>query len=213
MDFIAESLHQYCINNSSPEPAILRELRKQTHLKIPQPRMLSGPLQGRFLSLLASIIGAKRILEVGTYTGYAAICMAEALPADGKLITIEKNDELQWLSSQFFKQAGFEHKILQYVGNAIEIIPTLEPYFDLVFIDADKENYIKYYHQCKKLVRKGGLLICDNTLWSGKVLQPANIKDKDTQVLQELNALVAADKEVKTVLLPLRDGLLMAQKN
>jgi len=213
MDFISENLHSYCVSNSTAEPELLKELRRQTFLKIPQPRMLSGPLQGRFLAMLSLLVQPKRILEIGTYTGYSAICLAEGLPQDGLLITLEKNDEISWLSNQYFKLAGIDKKVKQYLGNALEIIPRINEKFDLIFIDADKHNYLNYYHLAIDKLNKGGLIICDNTLWSGKVLLPAEPKDEDTKVLQELNNFLANDNRVSAVLLPLRDGLLLARKN
>ena len=213
MDFIEESLLQYVEQHTQDESPILKKLNRETHAKILQPRMLSGHLQGRVLAMITHMIQPKNILEIGTYTGYSAICMAEALSAEGTLTTIDINEELEELVSRYFKEAGIESKIDFKIGNALTIIPELKEAFDLVFIDADKENYSNYFDLVIDKVRSGGFIVVDNVLWSGKVLEnkPANI-DKDTQAIKEFNSKVHAEKRVENVLFPIRDGLMILRK-
>jgi caffeoyl-CoA O-methyltransferase len=212
MDFLPDNLIDYCVKNSTTEPEILKQLRRETFLKIPQPRMLSGAMQGVFLTLISKLTCPLNILEIGTYTGYSAICLAQGLQKEGTLVTLEKNDELAWLSNKYFEKSGLNNKIKPLLGNAIEIIPTLNKKFDLIFIDADKQNYLEYYKLCKPILNKNGLLLADNTLWSGKVLEKADEKDIDTKVLQTFNETLANDKDFYSVLLPLRDGIMMSKK-
>lgn len=212
MNFLPENLNDYVEKHTENESQLLAELNRQTHLKILQPRMLSGHFQGRLLSLLSHLVQPKRILEIGTYTGYSALCLAEGLTPDGKLITIDCNYELEEFTRSYFEKAGRFGQIDFRIGDALEIIPTLTETFDLVFIDADKTNYLNYYKLVLPLVRSGGMIVADNVLWSGKVLEPEKNKDADTQALLEFNAFVHQDDAVQEVLLPVRDGLMLIRK-
>ena len=175
--------------------------------------MLSGPLQGRLLSMLSKISKPKRILELGTFTGYATLCLAEGLAPEGQIITIDKNEELVDLQNKYFEKSGKRQQIKQYVGDALTIIPELEGHFDLVFIDADKKNTHEYFNQCLQKVPSGGLILTDNVLWSGKVMQSIEPGDIETEVLHSFNEKIANHPEVETVLLPLRDGLTISRKH
>ncbi|MGB2086156.1 MAG: O-methyltransferase [Flavobacteriaceae bacterium] len=212
MDFIAASLYDYTVKHSDVEPPLLEELSRETHLKVLQPRMLSGPLQGRFLSLLSKLIAPNKILEIGTFTGYATLCLAEGLSKDGRLDTIDKNEELIDFQRAFFDRSPWGEQIHQLLGEAIDIIPTLEGHYDLVFLDADKKNYLNYLELILPKIKPGGLLISDNVLWSGKVLEPTQKNDLDTVVLKEFNRKLAEHPGLETVLLPLRDGLTLSRK-
>jgi predicted O-methyltransferase YrrM len=213
MDFLSAALQQYCEQHSSEEPEVLKKLNRFTHAKVLQPRMLSGHLQGRFLSMISKLVRPKTILEIGTYTGYSAICLAEGLPDDGKLITIDVNPELEETVAHFVKEAGCEKKIQMIIGDAYQIIRSLPHTYDLVFIDADKPNYAKYYDLVIDKLNPGGLILSDNVLWSGKVVdEKALEKDKDTQLLDAFNKKLQADERVECMLLPLRDGMMMARK-
>ncbi len=205
-------IENYAENHSSEQSALLYELYRETHLKVMHPRMLSGRHQGRFLSMLSQMIRPKTILEIGTYTGYSAICLSEGLESKGKIHTIEIDAELEQIASKYFAKAGIEKKISQYFGDALEIIPPLNLLFDLVFIDADKENYSNYYRLIFNKVRSGGYILVDNVLWSGKVIEPLKKGDKETTGILEFNALVQDDERVENVLLPLRDGLMLIRK-
>jgi caffeoyl-CoA O-methyltransferase len=207
MHFISEDLENYVANHSQQEPDLLVKLNKETHQKILQPRMLSGHFQGRVLSMLSKIINPKTILEIGTYTGYAALCLAEGLQEHGTLDTIDINEELEEIQQKYFDLSPYSNQIKQHIGDAIEIIPTLNKKFDLVFIDADKENYINYFHLIVPLMNKGGIILSDNVLWSGKVLEEVKSNDKSTQILLDYNRIINEDERVETVLLPIRDGL------
>jgi len=206
MDFIDRKIMEYVINNSEDEPELLKELAKETYQKILQPRMLSGHPQGRILSLLSKIIRPKRILEVGTYTGYGTICLAEGLTDDGKIITIDKNEEIIDFQNKYFEKSGYREKIIQLNGEALDIIETLSDKFDIVFLDADKENYIEYYKSISNKLVKGGILISDNVLWSGKVLE-ATSNDLETDILKRFNRLLKNDKKFETIIIPIRDGV------
>jgi predicted O-methyltransferase YrrM len=212
MDFLDPAIEQYALTHTQPEPEILAQLNRETWLKVLQPRMLSGHMQGRFLSLMSHLIKPKRILEIGTYTGYSAICMAEGLAQDGKLHTIDINEELETMVQQYIEKAGLNAKIEMHVGNAMEIIPELNETWDMVFIDADKENYLNYFNLIIDKVRAGGLIIADNVLWSGKILQVAAPNDEETKALQTFNEAVSADNRVESQLLPIRDGLMFLRK-
>jgi predicted O-methyltransferase YrrM len=207
MHFISEDLENYVANHSQQEPELLVQLNKETHQKILQPRMLSGHFQGRVLSMLSKIIHPKSILEIGTYTGYATLCLAEGLQENGTLDTIDINEELEEIQKKYFDLSNYSNQIVQHIGDAIEIIPTLNKKFDLVFIDADKENYINYFHLIVPLMNKGGIILSDNVLWSGKVLEEVKANDKSTQILLDYNKIINEDSRVETVLLPIRDGL------
>jgi predicted O-methyltransferase YrrM len=211
MEFIDPALSAYAERHSSPESPVLQELNRETHAKVLMPRMLSGHLQGRFLSAISHMIRPTQILEIGTYTGYSAICLAEGLDRDGILHTIDINDELTPLVSAYVSKAGMEKKIFLHTGDAATLIPKLDGPFDLVFIDADKINYSLYFDLVFDKVKKGGFLLADNVLWSGKVLA-GDKTDKDTKALQEFNDKIFRDERVEKVLLPIRDGLLLIRK-
>ena len=201
----------YAANQSQEIPSLLEALERETHQKVLQPRMMSGPLQGRFLSLISHLIRPNSILEIGTFTGYATLCLAEGLTETGILHTIDINEELASLQSRFFNKSPYAHQIHQHLGNALDIIPTLTGPFDLVFIDADKVNYSTYFDLLIGKMRSGGLLLSDNVLWSGKVLERADEKDISTLALQAYNKKLGQDPRVQTVLLPLRDGLSLSR--
>ncbi|MFL2575957.1 MAG: O-methyltransferase [Flavobacteriaceae bacterium] len=210
MNFLDHNLETYVAEHSEQEPELLQELARETHLKILQPRMLSGAYQGRLLALLSKLIAPKHILEIGTYTGYSALCLAEGLQADGQIDTIDINEELTDMQRKYFDVSGYGKHIVQHLGNAAEIIPAIEGTFDFVFIDADKEQYPLYFDLIVDRVRSGGLIIADNVLWSGKVLEPAT--DEATESLQSFNKKVAKDSRVETVILAVRDGLTLLRK-
>jgi len=213
MDFLSKELQEYVLQHTSPEPELLQKLNRETYLKVLMPRMLSGHYQGRVLSMLSHMIKPQQILEIGTYTGYSGLCLAEGLALDGQLHTIDINDELEDLVRKYVAAAGLENKIKYYLGNALEIIPTLNIQFDLVFIDADKINYSRYYDLILEKTVAGGFILADNVLWSGKVVQqPGKKIDKDTQAILDFNQKIQHDDRVENVLLPLRDGLLLMRK-
>jgi caffeoyl-CoA O-methyltransferase len=207
MHFISADLENYIEQHSEPEPPLLARLNRETHLKVLQPRMLSGHFQGRVLSLISKLVSPKNILEIGTYTGYSALCLCEGLSKEGHLDTIDVNEELISMQRKYFDQSEYKDKITAHLGQALQIIPTLNKTFDLVFIDADKENYIHYFEMVVPLMNQGGIILADNVLWSGKVLQPVKVTDKSTLQLIEYNKRVKEDPRVETVLLPIRDGL------
>jgi predicted O-methyltransferase YrrM len=210
-EFINKDILEYVESNSQLEPTLLKELNRETHLKILNPRMLSGSYQGRILSMISKIIKPKRVLEIGTYTGYSALCIAEGLDIKGVIDTIDINEELQEIQDKFFKKSGFANKINQHIGNALEIIPKIKRKFDLVFLDADKENYINYFELVIDKINAGGILISDNVLWSGKVVNNRK-KDMITKKLIEFNNLINNDKRIETVIFPVRDGLSISRK-
>ena len=210
MNFLDPNLEAYVAKHSEQEPELLQKLARETHLKVLQPRMLSGAYQGRLLALLSKLIAPKRILEIGTYTGYSALCLAEGLQANGQIDTIDINEELTDMQRKYFDVSGYGKHIVQHLGNAAEIIPAIEGTFDFVFIDADKEQYPLYFDLIVDRVRSGGLIIADNVLWSGKVLEPAT--DEATESLQSFNKKVAKDSRVETVILAVRDGLTLLRK-
>ena len=207
MNFLPEKIDEYVVDNSQKEPQILQELTKETWQRVINPRMLSGAFQGRILSMISKIINPKDILEIGTYTGYSAICIAEGISNEATIDTIDKNEELEDIQNRYFKKSGFRDQIKQHIGNALEIIPTLDKKFDLVFIDADKSNYCNYFNLVIGKMKKGGIILSDNVLWSGKVVEKLDKKDIDTKALLEYNSLLNSDPRVETVLLPIRDGL------
>lgn len=210
MEFISDELLNYCETFTSGESELLKELDRQTHLKVGQPRMLSGHLQGRFLSFLSKLLKPSAILEIGTYTGYSALCLAEGLNEKGKLITIDPNEETNLFARSFIERSDYKNKIELLAGNAQEILPTLKQNWDLVFIDADKRNYANYYDLVIEKVNAGGIIIADNVLWSGKILHEE--KDKDTQAIHDFNKKVSTDQRVDSTLLPVRDGLMILRK-
>lgn len=212
MEFIDEALDQYVCAHTSPEDALLAKLNRDTHVNVLQPRMLSGHFQGRVLSMLSHMIRPERILEIGTYTGYSALCLAEGLTETGKLITLDVNAQLEAFVRGYFAQSPLGEKIDFHIGNAMEVIPELDEQFDIVFIDADKLNYINYYHLVFDKVKKGGYILADNVLWSGKVTGDYDTLDKDTRLLMDFNNLLHEDNRVENVLLPIRDGIMIARK-
>jgi predicted O-methyltransferase YrrM len=212
MDFLPEEIENYVLNHTTAETDLLKELNRQTHIQILQPRMLSGHLQGKVLSMISHMIKPKRVLEVGTYTGYSALSIAEGLSKGSKIVTIDLNQELEPFTRSYFEKSSFNEKIDYVVGNAIEVIPTLNDIWDLVFIDADKENYTAYFNLIINQVRKGGFIVVDNVLWSGKVLEKAAANDKETKGIIEFNSKVNNDSRVENLLLPIRDGLMVLRK-
>lgn len=211
MTILPENIQQYLTQHTSDELEILKEISAYTHAHVPMPNMLSGHEQGVFLQLLSKIICPRRILEIGTFTGYSAICLAQGLGEDGKLITIDNNEVLAEKNKEFFAKAGLSQKIEPIIGDAMEIIDNLNEIFDLVFIDADKSNYIHYYYKSIQKVRSGGLIIADNVLWKGKVIDNG-AKDKRTEALKNFNLCVQNDPEVENVIIPMRDGLMLIYK-
>ena len=213
MEFIDPELLAYCEAHTSTEDALLKKITRETQAKVLMPRMLSGHLQGKVLELLVKMLQPKTILEIGTYTGYSGICLARGLKSDGKLITLDINDELETMVRGFFEESGLAHQIDYRLGNAREIIPTLEESFDLVFIDADKYYYQEYYDLVIDKMSPGGIILADNVLWSGKILVEEGKKiDKDTQAILDFNRKVQEDPRVENTILPIRDGILMARK-
>lgn len=211
MQTLANALLEYTELHSTGESKLLEKLRRETFQKVLHPRMLSGPLQGRLLSMISKLIQPKKILELGTYTGYATLCLSEGLVQDGDIHTIDKNEELIAIQNKYFKASGRRSNIHQHLGEALSIIPQLEGPFDLVFIDADKENTQAYFDICMERVPSGGLILTDNVLWSGKVLDSADKNDRDTLALQEFNHKVANDSRVESLMLPLRDGITLSR--
>ncbi len=213
MDFIDPLIEAYALEHTEKESDLLFNLNRQTHLKVLQPRMLSGHLQGRILSFISTAVKPKNILEIGTYTGYSALCLAEGLPENGKMVTIDKNVELETMVKKYLSDSPFNSQIEFINANAIDAIPSLNLKWDLVFIDADKENYINYFDLVIDQVNKGGWIIADNVLWSGKVLEEPDTKDKETIILKKFNEKVHQDSRVRNVLFPVRDGMMVMIKN
>ena len=211
MHFISQELEDYIEQHSENEPALLAALNKETYQKILLPRMLSGHFQGRVLSMLSKLIRPVNILEIGTFTGYAALCLCEGMQENGQLHTIDIKEELVDFQRKYFDKSPWGNQIVQHLGEAISILPTLELKFDLVFIDADKENYINYFELILPKMNKGGIILSDNVLWSGKVLEPLQKNDLSTKVLLEYNELLKNDSRVESVLLPIRDGLTVSR--
>jgi len=211
MHFISEELEEYAALHSQEEPQLLAALNRETHQKILQPRMLSGHFQGRVLSMLSKLVNPAHVLEIGTYTGYATLCLAEGLKTHGTIDTVDNNEELFDFQRKYFDQSPYARQITQHLGHALDIIPNLGKRFDLVFIDADKENYPNYWNMVVPLVNSGGIILSDNVLWSGKVLEPVKENDRSTKVLLEYNKLTNTDPRVETVLLPIRDGLTVSR--
>ena len=211
-NFIDSKIFNYSLSKSSKEPKILNDLNRETHLKILNPRMLSGHYQGRILSLVSKIIKPKTVLEIGTYTGYSTICLSEGLDKNGSIHTIDHNEELLVIQNKYFKKAGISEKVKQYTGDATKIIKKLNLDFDLVFIDADKENYPLYFDLIIEKVKPGGVIIADNILWSGKILEKVEEEDYATKSIIEFNDKVNNDDRVETIILPIRDGLSMIRK-
>lgn len=212
MEFISKELDLYCTSHTSPECDVLKELNHETHTSILNPRMISGNLQGQFLTMLSRMMRPKCILEIGTYTGYSAICLAKGMPVDGVLHTIDVNEELEEMNTRYFEKAGFEHQIVQHIGDASHIIPDLDLKIDLAFIDADKKNYPLYFDILIEKMNPGGWIIADNVLWSGKVIEKLDPSDKSTKALLIYNKKVQDDPRVENLLLPIRDGLMICRK-
>lgn len=212
MEFLDEALSSYIDAHSGEEPAVLAELNRETWAKVVMPRMLSGHLQGRVLSMISHMIRPGNILEIGTYTGYSAICLAEGMAPGGILTTIDINDELEDMIQRYVERSGKKDSIRFIAGNAATIIPHLEGPFDLVFIDADKEQYSRYYDLVFEKVRPGGYIIADNVLWSGNVLQPRKEMDEETRAIDDYNKKIHADPRVEHVIFPIRDGLMICRK-
>jgi predicted O-methyltransferase YrrM len=211
MEFIAQELADYANAHTSSSITLLQRIERETHLEVLQPRMLSGPFQGRLLSLISKLVQPKRILEIGTYTGYSALCLAEGLRKEGKLITLDVNEELRSRVQGYFNASDYKEQIDYRIGNALDLIPLINETWDLVFIDADKKNYLKYYDLVMDRVRPGGLILADNVLWSGKVID-LKAQDKETVLLRQYNERINGDDRVENILLPIRDGIMVARK-
>ena len=211
MHFLPEAIDDYILEHSAKEPEFLAKLNRETNHKVLQPRMLSGNYQGRILSIISKLIAPKSILEIGTYTGYSALCLAEGLPKDGMLHTIDINEELHDFQQKYFQASEFKNKIRQYIGDAREIIPKIDSKLDLVFIDADKPNYPAYFELIIDKMNSGGLILSDNVLWSGKVVETLKAEDESTRALLEYNKMLAEDERLETVILPIRDGLTLSR--
>ncbi|WP_420581502.1 O-methyltransferase [Reichenbachiella sp.] len=209
MDFIKKDIQDYSAKHTTAASSLLEKIDRETNLNVLRPRMLSGHVQGRILSMLSHMIKPKRVLEIGTYTGYSALCMAEGLPADGKLYTIDINEELEPIVQQYFQESDYSNQLEYLIGDAMQLIPTIEEKYDLVFIDADKVNYLNYYELVIDKMNIGGFIIADNILWSGKVTSSPKANDKDTKALIEFNQKVHEDPRVENVLMPVRDGLMI----
>ncbi|MEL0644633.1 O-methyltransferase [Olleya sp. Ti.3.14] len=212
MYFLPEKLDDYVVAHSQDEPKLLQQLTRETYQKILQPIMLSGPYQGRVLSMISKLIKPKSVLELGTFTGYATLCLAEGLHPEGEIHTIDVNEELEDFQRKYFDKSGYGTQIHQHLGSAIDILPTLDKTFDLVFIDADKPNYINYFHLIIDKLNPGGIILSDNVLWHGKVIEPVDPKDVSTNIVLEFNTLLKKDPRIETVLLPIRDGLTISRK-
>lgn len=213
MDFLSPELQKYTEDHTSPESPLLKSLDRDTNLKALYPRMISGHLQGRVLSMISNMIKPQRILEIGTYTGYSAICLAEGLKQGGEIITIDKNAELREMVNQYLRDAEITNQVNFILGDAMEVIPNLQGTFDLIYLDADKENYSNYYDLIIDRVNPGGYILADNVLWSGKVLEDSSGKlDVETRAIKEFNLKVQQDQRVDNVLLPIRDGLMLIRK-
>ncbi len=211
MHFISQELENYIEQHSEKEPELLAALNKETYQKVLLPRMLSGHFQGRVLSMLSKLIRPLNILEIGTYTGYSALCLCEGIQENGMLHTIDIKEELVDFQRKHFDKSPWGNQIVQHLGEALDIIPKIDLKFDLVFIDADKENYINYFEMIVPKMNKGGIILSDNVLWSGKVVEPLNPKDLSTKIVLEYNKLLKNDPRVETVLLPIRDGLTVSR--
>lgn len=205
-------LDQYILNHITPEDDFLKELDRETHLKVLRSRMLSGHLQGQILSMISCMIRPQCILEIGTFTGYSALCLAKGLANDGQMHTIEIDDELESIARKYFEKAGLTDRIFQHIGDARKIIPTINQRFDLVFIDADKREYSEYYRLVFNRISVGGFLLADNILWNGKVVEPEAAEEEQTQGILDFNNMVQNDPRVRNVILPVRDGIMLVQK-
>ncbi len=214
MEFIhSKDLEKYIESHTSPEDPVLSELRRQTFLKTVYPRMISGPVQGKLLEFLVRMIRPERVLEIGTFTGYSAICMAKGLPESGRVLSVDINDELRDLALSFIEKAGVTNKIELINGNALDILPGLTENFDLIFIDGEKTEYPQYLEACLHLLNRNGYILTDNVLWDGKVLMPENESDESTRAIQKFNSLVKENPGLDQVIIPVRDGLMLIRKN
>ncbi len=211
MQLLPLHIETYIEKHSAQEPELLKQLNKETWQKVLHPRMISGAYQGRVLSMLSKLVSPKNILEIGTFTGYSALCLAEGLQKDGKLYTIDKNEELDDFAQDYFKKSEYHSQIVKLTGNAVELIPTLDQTFDLVFLDADKQNYCHYFELIINKMNRGGVIISDNVLWYGKVAEPVDDKDLDTKELVRYNELLASDSRIESVILPIRDGVTVSR--
>ena len=212
MNFLPDALDDYVVAHSEDEPALLQQLTRETYQKILQPIMLSGPYQGRILSMISKLVNPKSILEIGTFTGYATLCLAEGLQKDGEIHTIDVNEELVDFQRKYFDKSEYGSQIFQHLGSAIDIIPTLNKTFDLIFIDADKPNYVNYFHLIIDKLNTSGIILSDNVLWYGKVIEPLQPNDTSTKAILDYNNLLKNDKRIETVILPIRDGLTISRK-
>lgn len=212
MYFLPEKLDNYVVEHSEQEPELLQQLTRETYQKILQPIMLSGPYQGRVLSMISKLVNPKSILELGTFTGYATLCLAEGLQKDGVIHTIDINEELHDFQRKYFDKSDYGSRIIQHIGSALDIIPGLDTTFDLVFIDADKPNYSNYFHLIIDKLNSGGIILSDNVLWHGKVVEELNEKDVSTKAVLDYNTLLKEDERIETVILPIRDGLTISRK-
>lgn len=210
MDFIDKNIENYSLDFTEKESDLLKSLNRETYANVLNPRMLSGHLQGRFLAFLSNMIKPLNILEIGTYTGYSALCLSEGLKEGGHLHTVDINDEYTAIAKKYFLKSKWKNNIKQHIGNALNILPNIDSSFQLAFIDADKENYIKYFKLLFKKIDVGGYIIADNVLWSGKVLN--NNQDSDTKALHDYNKYVNNLENVRSILIPIRDGLMITQK-
>ncbi|MGB5818278.1 MAG: O-methyltransferase [Saonia sp.] len=211
MHFLSQTIEDYIADHSEEEPELLQELTRETHLKVIRPRMITGHFQGRVLSMLSKIIAPTTILEIGTYTGYSAICLAEGLQKNGELHTIDINEELAEIQKRYFVKSGYGNQIVQHMGDALDIVPNLDMVFDIVFIDAEKTNYIDYFDAAISKTKSGSIIISDNVLWSGKVVEPLEKNDSATTALLDYNKRLKEDPRIETVLLPIRDGLTLSR--
>ena len=212
MNFISEKLNDYIIKNSNKESDLLKDLSRETKLKILNPRMLSGSYQGRILSMISKLTKPKYILEIGTYTGYSSLCLAEGMKNDGELHTIDKNEELYEFQRRYFNKSDYKDKIFQHLGNALELIESINKKFDLIFLDADKENYTKYLELLVNKLNTNGILVTDNVLWSGKVTMPISDEDLSTQEIDKFNKLLNQRSDMETIIFPIRDGISISRK-
>ena len=212
MHFLPEKLDEYIVSHSETEPKLLQQLTRETYQKILQPIMLSGPYQGRVLSMISKLKSPENIIELGTFTGYSTLCLAEGLAKEGTIHTIDINEELEDFQRKYFDKSSYGEQIIQHVGNALEIIPKINVMFDLVFIDADKPNYSNYFHLIIDKLNSGGIILSDNVLWHGKVIEKLDPKDKSTKAVLEYNILLKNDPRIETVVLPIRDGLTISRK-
>ncbi len=211
MNFLPDNIDQYASDHSQKEPKLLQELFKETWQKALVPRMVSGHFQGRVLSMISKLIKPKTILEIGTYTGYSALCMAEGLQKSGMIHTIDHNEELHDVQRRYFDRSDYSDQIKQYTGEALDVLPEIQGPFDLVFIDADKANYGNYFSAIIDKMSPGGVILSDNVLWSGKVTEAPSQKDRDTKALIAYNKMMNEDPRIETVLLPIRDGLTLSR--